>query len=135
MCHLCPDHVISTGRQMKNLVLNFEYLLLLCFFKHSWVLQFGAPSRYYKCALTQKRWFWLNWTFFRSNFNVSWTKIKTNIQYLTLKSSFDALSNWNDPHLNPKFSLFNIQLWKSVKGRFGYIFIRRVATIDTTTFF
>ena len=28
---LGPDHVISTGRQMTNLVLNFEYLLLLCF--------------------------------------------------------------------------------------------------------
>ena len=26
-----PDHVISIGRQMTNLVLNFEYLLLLCF--------------------------------------------------------------------------------------------------------
>ena len=26
-----PDHVISTCRQMTNLVLNFEYLLLLCF--------------------------------------------------------------------------------------------------------
>ena len=26
-----PDHVISTGRQMTNLVLNFEYLSLLCF--------------------------------------------------------------------------------------------------------
>ena len=26
---LCPDHVISTGRQMTNLVSNFEYLLLL----------------------------------------------------------------------------------------------------------
>ena len=26
-----PDHVISTGRQMTNLVLNFEYLLLLNF--------------------------------------------------------------------------------------------------------
>ena len=25
------NHVISTGRQMTNLVLNFEYLLLLCF--------------------------------------------------------------------------------------------------------
>ena len=30
-CYLCPDHVISAGRQMKNLVLNFEYLLLLSF--------------------------------------------------------------------------------------------------------
>ena len=26
-----PDHVISTGHQMTNLVLNFEYLSLLCF--------------------------------------------------------------------------------------------------------
>ena len=26
-----PDHVISTCRQMTNLVSNFEYLLLLCF--------------------------------------------------------------------------------------------------------
>ena len=25
------DHVISTGRQMTNLVSNFEYLSLLCF--------------------------------------------------------------------------------------------------------
>ena len=25
----CLDHVISTGRQMTNLVSNFEYLLLL----------------------------------------------------------------------------------------------------------
>ena len=29
---LCPDHVISTGRQMMILVSNFEYLLLLHFF-------------------------------------------------------------------------------------------------------
>ena len=29
--HLCPDHVILTGRQMTNLVSSFEYLLLLCF--------------------------------------------------------------------------------------------------------
>ena len=28
---ICLDHVISTGRQMMNLVSNFEYLLLLCF--------------------------------------------------------------------------------------------------------
>ena len=29
--NLCPDHVISTGRQMTSLVSNFEYLLLLFF--------------------------------------------------------------------------------------------------------
>ena len=28
---LCADHVISTGRQVTNLVSNFEYLLLLSF--------------------------------------------------------------------------------------------------------
>ena len=31
LVYLGPDHVISTGCQMTNLVLNFEYLLLLCF--------------------------------------------------------------------------------------------------------
>ena len=40
----CLDHVISTGCQMTNLVLNFEYLLLLCFlttakFCNFWHLQ------------------------------------------------------------------------------------------------
>ena len=29
--NLWLDHVISTGRQMTNLVSSFEYLLLLCF--------------------------------------------------------------------------------------------------------
>ena len=33
LVYLGPDHVISTGCQMKNLVLNFEYLLLSCFLK------------------------------------------------------------------------------------------------------
>ena len=50
---LCPDHVILTGRQMATLLLNFEYLLLL-FFNQGQVLKFGAPSKYYKVALTQK---------------------------------------------------------------------------------
>ena len=27
----CPDHVISTGRHIRNLVSNFEFLLVLCF--------------------------------------------------------------------------------------------------------
>ena len=40
---ICPDHVISTGHQMTNLVSNFEYLLLLCFLTVA------------KGALTQKR--------------------------------------------------------------------------------
>jgi len=31
LLNLCPNHVISTGGQMTNLVSNFEYLLMLCF--------------------------------------------------------------------------------------------------------
>ena len=41
----------------------------------------------------------MNWTSVRSDFNVSWKKIKTNIQNSILKSSFDALSKWHDPHI------------------------------------
>ena len=39
---LGDDHVISTGRQMTNLVSNFKYLLLLCFLTAAEVLKFGA---------------------------------------------------------------------------------------------
>ena len=46
-----PDHVILKGRQVKNLVLKFEYLL---FFNRCQVLKLGAPSRYYKGAFTKK---------------------------------------------------------------------------------
>ena len=54
--YLCPNHVISAGRQMTNSMLNFEYLLLLSFnFDQGQVLKFEAPSGYYKGALTQKR--------------------------------------------------------------------------------
>ena len=31
LVYLGPYHVISSGRQMTNLVSNFEHLLLLCF--------------------------------------------------------------------------------------------------------
>ena len=40
------------------------------FFNRRQVLEFGAPSMYYKGALTQKRQFLVNWTSFRSDFNV-----------------------------------------------------------------
>ena len=32
LLHLGPDHVILTGRQIMNLLSNFEYLVLLSFF-------------------------------------------------------------------------------------------------------
>ena len=44
----------------------------------------------------------MNWTSFRSDFNVGWKKIKTNIQNLTLNSSCDALSKWYDSHITPQ---------------------------------
>ena len=45
---------------MKNLVSNFEYLLLLFFLTASQVLKFGAPSRYYKGAVTWMEIFFQN---------------------------------------------------------------------------
>ena len=54
--HLCWNYVISTGHEMTNLVWNFEYLVLLSFLTVA-KFKFGAPSRYYKGALTQKRYF------------------------------------------------------------------------------
>ena len=86
---ICPDHVISTGRQMMNLLLNFEYLLLLCFLT---VAESGN-------LVHLQAWFWVNWTSFRSDFNVGWKKIKTNIQNSTLNLSLDALLKWHDPHI------------------------------------
>ena len=62
-----------TGRRMSKLVLNVKYLLLLSFFSlppSFTILQFGAHSRYYKAALTQKRSFSVLCTTFRSDFHV-----------------------------------------------------------------
>ena len=47
---------------------------IVIFFNWGWVLKFGAPSRYFKDALTQKRSYLVNWTSFGSDFNVSWKK-------------------------------------------------------------
>ena len=44
----------------------------------------------------------MNWTSFKSDLNVSRKKIKTNIQNLSLNSSFDTLSKWHDPHISCK---------------------------------
>ena len=50
----------------------------------------------------------MNWTSFRSDFNVSWKKSKQNIQNSTINSLFDTLSKWHDPHISQK-------LWFSLK--------------------
>ena len=62
-------HVIWAGRRMSKLLLNVKYLLLLSF-NCGQVLQFGAHSRYYKGALTQKISFLVICTTFRSDFHV-----------------------------------------------------------------
>ena len=67
------------------------------FFNCGRVLQFGAHSRYYKGSLTQKRWFLVICTTFRSDFQVSW---KNQNKHSTLISSFDALSKWHEPDIN-----------------------------------
>ena len=59
------------------------------FFNCSQVLQFGAHSRYYKGALTQKRSFLVICTTFRSAFHVG---RKNQNKHSTLNLSFDALS-------------------------------------------
>ena len=50
----CQVHIIWTEHQMSKLVLNAKYLLLFSF---NWgrVLMFGAHSKHYMDALTQKR--------------------------------------------------------------------------------
>ena len=54
----------------------------------------------------------MNWTSFRSDFNVGWKKIKTNIQNSTLNSSFAALLKWHDAHIRQE----NEQLLEKLKN-------------------
>ena len=71
---------------------KFWIFFIVMFFIPDQDLNFGAPSR---CLNSRN-----NWTSFRSDFSVGWKKIKSNIQNLTLNSSFDALSKWHDLHIN-----------------------------------
>jgi hypothetical protein len=48
-----------------------QIFVIVIFFNCSHVLQFGAHSRYYKGALTQKRSFLVICTIFRTAFHVS----------------------------------------------------------------
>jgi len=72
---------------MLKLVLNVKYLLLLSFLTVTsdcdQVLQFGAHSRHYKGALTQKRSFLVICTIYMLSdlIFVLAEKIKTNIQH------------------------------------------------------
>ena len=42
----------------------------------------------------------MNWNSFRSDFNVDWKNVKTNIQNSTINSSFVVLSKWHDPYIS-----------------------------------
>ena len=55
-----------------------QTFVIVTFFNCGQVLQFGAHSRYYEGALTQKRSFLVLCTTFRSDFHVG-GKIQTNI--------------------------------------------------------
>ena len=92
-CHLDRASNIEIG-------VECQIFVIVIFFHCGQVLQFGAHSRYYKGALTQKRSFLVIWTTFRSDFHVSW---KYQNKHSTLNSSFDALSKWHEPdqsHVN-----------------------------------
>ena len=87
----------------SNIEIGVEYQLfvIVIFFNCEQVLQFWAHSRYYKGALTQKRYFLVLGTTFRSDFHVGW---KNQNKHSTLNMSFDALSKWHEPHI--KVSLY-----------------------------
>ena len=60
----------------SNVDIGVECQIFVIFFNCGQVLQFGAHSRYYKGALTQKRSILVVCTTFRSDFHVGWKKSK-----------------------------------------------------------
>ena len=88
-CHLGRVSNVKIGVECHICVIDIS-------FNCGQFLQFVAHSRYYKNALTQKRYFLVICTTFRSNFCVSW---KNQNKHSTLNSSFNALSKWHDPHI------------------------------------
>ena len=77
-CHL--DRVLNV-----EIGVECQIFVIVIFFNCGRVLQFGAHSRYYKGALTQKRSFLVICTTFRSDFRVDW---KYQNKHSTLNSSF-----------------------------------------------
>ena len=63
-CHLDRALIVKIG-------VECQIFVIVTFFNCSWGLQFGAHSRYYKGALTQKRSFLVICTTFRYDFHVS----------------------------------------------------------------
>ena len=71
-CHLDKASNVEIG-------VECQIFVIVIFYKCGQVLQFGAHSRYYKGALTQKRSFLVLCTTFRSDFHFGWKK--KNIQH------------------------------------------------------
>ena len=88
-CHLDRSSNVEIG-------VECQIFVIVIFFNCGRVLQFGAHSRYYKGALTQKRSFLVICTTFRSDFHVGW---KNQNKHSTLNSSFDTLSKWHKPDI------------------------------------
>ena len=88
-CHLDRASNVEIG-------VECQIFVIVIFFNYGRVLQFGAHSRYYKGALSQKRSFLVICATFRSDFHVSW---KNQNKHSTLNSSFDALAKWHEPHI------------------------------------
>ena len=74
----------------SNVEIGFEcqIFVIASFIKCSQVLQFGAHSRYYKGALTQKRSFLVICITLRSDFHVGCKKSKQTMKW-----------KWHDPHI------------------------------------
>ena len=92
-CHLDRASNVEIGVECQMFV-------IVIFFNCGQALQFGAHSRYYKGALTQKRSFLVICTTFRSDFHVGW---KNQNKHSTLNLSFDALSKWHEPDIRKFF--------------------------------
>ena len=107
-CHLDRASNVKIG-------VECQIFVIVIFFNCSRVLQFGAHSRYYKGALTQKRSFLVICTTFRSAFHVGW---KNQNKHSTLNLSFDTLSKWHEPDIRKinKFSYkVYLRLYQTVK--------------------
>ena len=63
---------MSFGAANFEIGVECQIFVIVIFFNCGSVLQFGAHSRYYKGALTQKRSFLVICTTFRSDFHVGW---------------------------------------------------------------
>ena len=88
-CHLDRALNVEIG-------VECQIFVIVTFFNCRRVLQFGAHSRYYKGALTQKRSLLVICTIFRPGFYVGWKNQNKNS---TLIPSFKVLSKWHEPDI------------------------------------